>query len=296
LTLIKLNNFMAQKYIIITTARSGSQMLCEFLNNQQNIRCELEILQSHKEEKYAKMLIKAHRSYNSVDSHLKCMEILGDEPSKFVGNRNRRFIEYLKIWEDVIPTKYFGFKIFFNSHLGTSNLSLEDAITYEVFANYIKDNDIKIIHLTRDNMLLKYISTLTSLITGVHSSSSTSEINSISVEVSYEKYNKFSTELLKEKQDVFNFCLANDINVHHVTYENLTGSNYVSFYKDILKFIGADPNLFIDIKDTRIQNKKKTNIFTIRHKVSNLDQLIEEATEANDIELLDAINVELSKM
>ena len=288
---------MAKKFIIITTARSGSQMLCEFLDKQVGIRCELELLQSQKEGKYVKLFAKGGKSsYGNLESHLKCMEILGEDPSKFVGNRNRRFVEFLNIWENVVPSEYFGFKIFFGNHLGTNKLPAEDSISYVDFANYIKDNDIKILHLTRENLFLKYISALTSQITGVHSSSSTSQINSISVEVSYKSLIKFQNNLIKEKQDVSDFCSANGIDVHHVTYENLTGSSYTSYYKDILSFIGADPDLFVDIRDTPMQNKRKTNIFTIRHKVSNLDQLIEEATKANDTELLDAINVELSKM
>jgi LPS sulfotransferase NodH len=286
---------MAKKFIIITTARSGSQMLCEFLDNQLNIRCEFEILQSQKEKKHMIMYAKGRASYGCLESHNKCLEILGDDPSKFVGNRNRRFIEYLKIWEDVIPCDFFGFKVFFKHHLGTHKLSQEDAISYEDFAKYIKDNDIKIIHLTRDNTFLKYISALTSRITGVHSSSSTSEINSISVEVFYKQFNNFKDNFIEEKQSVVDFGIKNDIDIHHVTYENLTGPNHADFYKDILSFIGADPNLFIDIRDTPNQNKRKTNIFSLRHKVSNLDQLIEEATKAGDTELLDIINIELNK-
>jgi LPS sulfotransferase NodH len=286
---------MAKKFIIITTARSGSQMLCEFLDNQLNIRCEFEILQSQKEMKYRKFLVKGGASYGCLESHNKCLEILGDDPSKFVGNRNRKFIEYLKIWEDVVPCDFFGFKVFFENHLGTHKLSQEDAISYEDFAKYIKDNDIKIIHLTRDNIFLKYISAITSQITGVHSSANSISINSISVEILYDSFIKFKDNFLEEKQNVFDFCLENEIDVHHVTYENLTGPQYVDYYKGILSFIGADPNLFIDIRGTSMQNRIKTNIFPLRHKVSNLDQLIEEATKAGDIELLDIINIELSK-
>ena len=287
---------MAKKFIIITTGRSGSQMLCEFLDNQVNIRCELELLQAKKEEKHRQLLAKERNYSSRLESDVKCREILGDDPSKFVGNRNRRFIEYLKIWEDMKPSEYFGFKVFFNDHIGSSILPEEDSISYEDFTNYIKDNNIKIIHLTRDNLFLKYISALTGRITGVYSSSSTSEINSISVEVFYKKFIRFKNNLTKQKQDVFDFCSVNNIDVYHVTYESLTGPDHTTYYKDILSFIGADPNLFIDIRDTPMQKKTKTNVHSIRHKVSNLDELIEEATEANDTELLDAINVELIKM
>ena len=291
---------MAKKFIIITTARSGSQMFCEFLDKQVNMRCELELLQAKKEQKHIQLLNKSTNnrrdSHTKLNSYLKCVEILGEDPSKFVGNRNRRFIEYLKIWEDMEPSEYFGFKVFFNSHLGSNVLAEEDSISYEDFAKYIKDNDIKIIHLTRDNILLKYISGLTSQITGVHSSNNTSKINSIIVEVLYKEFTEFKNSLTKQKHDVFNFCSINGIDVHHVTYENLTGDNHATYYRDILSFIGADPNLFIDIRNTPMQKKRKTNIYTIRHKVSNLDELIEDATKANDTELLDVINVELSKM
>jgi LPS sulfotransferase NodH len=280
---------MAQKFIIITTARSGSQMFCEFLDKQVNIRCELELLQSHKERKFR------DGCRGNLEVFNQFCKILGEDSSKFVGNRNRRFREFLEIWENVVPSKYFGFKVFFKNHLGTTKLPLEDSISYKDFLQYIKDNNIKIIHLTRNNLLLKYISVKTSLITDVYSSSSTSEINSISIEVIYKDFINWRDKNIEEEQNVVNFLNNNGINYHHVTYENLIGKEYVSSYKDILEFLGEDPNLFIDIKETPIQNKKKINIFPLRHKVSNLDQLVEEATKANDTELLDIINIELTK-
>lgn len=286
---------MAKKFIIITTARSGSQMLCEFLDSQLNIRCEFEILQAQKEVKYRKFLVKGGASYGCLESHNKCLEILGDDPSKFVGNRNRKFIEYLKIWEDASPCDFFGFKVFFENHIGDFRLATEDSISYEDFLKYIKDNDIKIIHLTRDNVLLKYISHITSKITRVYSSTNTSNVNSIRIEVLYDDFVKYRQDLKNEQESVFGFCLNNNLDYHHVTYENLIGKDYVTFYKNILLHIGEDPELFVDIRDTSIQRKSKTNIFPLTHKVSNLDQLIEEATKANDTELLDIINIELNK-
>jgi len=283
---------MAKKFIIITTARSGSQMLCEFLDKQVNIRCELELLGDHKENKFQNLINKTL----DVNIENKFRDILGNDNDKFVGNRNKKFIEYLKIWEDVIYSEHFGFKVFFGNHLGTTKLPLEDAITYEAFVKYVKDNNIKIIHLTRDNLLLKYISVLTSRITGRFSVKKNNDVNSISVEVIYNDFIEWRDKIIKEEQSVVNFSNDNSIDYHHVTYEKLIGNNYIKSYKDILSFIGVDPDFFIDIRDTNKQNSKKTNIFTIRYKVSNLDQLIEEATKANDTELLDVINVELSKM
>jgi len=286
---------MAKKFIIITTARSGSQMICEFLDSQLNIRCEFEILQAQKEVKYRKFFIKGKSSYDCLESHNKCLEILGDDSSKFVGNRNKRFVEYLKIWEDVLPCNFFGFKVFFENHIGDFKLATEDSISYEIFLKYIKDNDIKIIHLTRVNVLLKYISHITSKITRVYSSTNTSNVNSIRIKVIYDDFVKYRQDLKNEQESVFDFCLNNNLDYHHVTYENLIGKDYVTFYKNILSHIGEDSELFVDIRNTSMQKKTKTNIFPLRHKVSNLDQLIEEATKANDTELLDSINIELNK-
>jgi LPS sulfotransferase NodH len=277
---------MAKKFIIITTARSGSQMLCEFLTKQENIACEYELLQSHREAKHKKGRLQSSSQFE---------EILGKDPSKFVGNRNRNFIEFLKIWEGMFSSEYFGFKVFFKSHLGTHKLSPKDAISYEDFAKYIKDYDIKIIHLTRNNILLKYISYKTSKITGVTSSSRGLEINSIGIDVIYREFNEWRSNLLKEEQSVVDFLNDNVINYHHITYENLIGEDYVNYYKDIISFIGGNPDLFVDIRKQGVQTKKKTNIHSLRFKVSNLDDLIEEATLANDLELLDTINIELSK-
>jgi LPS sulfotransferase NodH len=277
---------MAKKFIIITTARSGSQMLCEFLTKQENIACEYELLQSHREAKHKKGRLQSSSQFE---------EILGKDPSKFVGNRNRNFIEFLKIWEGMFSSEYFGFKVFFKSHLGTHKLSTKDAISYEDFAKYIKDYDIKIIHLTRNNILLKYISYKTSKITGVTSSSRGVDINSIGIDVIYREFVEWKNNLLKEEQSVVNFLNDNGIDYHHITYENLIGEDYVKYYKDILSFIGDDPNLFVDIREQGIQTKKKTNIHSLRFKISNLDDLIEQAALANDVELLDTIGIELSK-
>ena len=71
---------MVKKFIIITTARSGSQMLCEFLTMQKNIVCEYELLQAHRE-------IKFNRGKSNPLFHFK--RILGEDPSQYVGNRNR---------------------------------------------------------------------------------------------------------------------------------------------------------------------------------------------------------------
>lgn len=286
---------MAKKFIIITTARSGSQMLCEFLDKQLNIRCELELLQHHQEVKYRKLQQVKNSNSKTRKYYDRCVEILGTDYNKFVGNRNRNFVEYLKIWEELKSSKYFGHKLFFDHHLGEKKLPAVDAISYSDFLKYVKDNEIKIIHLTRDNILLKYISTITSRISGVYNSSGTSLINSGSVTVLYEDFIHYKEELLQEQQDVYNFCSENSIDCHHVTYENLIGENYVSFYKDILSFIGEDPELFIDIRDTPQQAKTKTNIYHITHKVSNLENLIKKATDANDTELLENINIQLAK-
>ena len=53
--------------------------------------------------------------------------------------------------------------------------------------------------------------------------------------------------------------------------------------------------MFIDIKKAGIQRKKKINIHSLRYKVLNLENLIQEATSANDTELLETINIELAK-
>ena len=277
---------MVKKFIIITTARSGSQMLCEFLTMQKNIVCEYELLQAHKE-------IKFNRGNSKPLFHFK--RILGEDPSQYVGNRNRNFIQYLSIWENIFPCKYFGFKVFFKSHLGTHKLPPEDAISYEDFAKYVKDHNIKIIHLTRDNLFLKYISLRTSKITGVTSSSRGREINSIGIEVVYKDFIKWKKNLIQEEKNVVDFLNRHSIDYHHITYENLIGKEYVNYYKDILSFIGEDPEVFIDIKKAGIQRKKKINIHSLRYKVLNLENLIQEATSANDTELLETINIELAK-
>lgn len=284
---------MAKKFIIIATARSGSSMLVEFLNNQLNIRCESELLQAHQEIKYLKFLKES--SHLNPEIFPRFVSTLGTDPLKLVGNRNRNFIEYLSIWESVCSSNHFGFKLFFDSHLRSSKLPKEDSIKVEDFLRYIKDNDIKIIHLTRDNILLKYVSVLTSNITGVFSSINTSQINSISVEVPYKQFIKYQRNTQKEEEDVVDFCFFNKIEYYHVTYENLIGKDYVTFYKNILQFLGEDPETFIDIRGTVRQIRVKTNIYTLRDKVSNLDDLIAEATLTDDKELLDNINTLLNQ-
>jgi len=284
---------MAKKFIIITTHRSGSQMLCEFLTNQKNIICEYELLQPDKEIKYTSLQKKAEL-FNNIEIQKKLANILGNDPSKFVINRNRNFEEYLKLWEDVVPSKYFGFKAFFEYHLKNYWLPPEDSIKLDDFLKYIKKNNIKIIHLTRDNILLKYISWLTSQVTRVSSCSWGNKINSdknniVSVNVSYDKYTKYKINLLKEEADAVCFCLLNNIEYHRVAYENLIGDDHVVFYKDIMKFLGEDPEVFIDIKDTENQNKRKANVFSLSQKVLNLGDFIKEATIADDKELLENI-------
>ena len=280
---------MAKKFIIVTTPRSGSQMLCEFLGSQKKIRCQYEILHPYKEKHLN--LIAFDR--NNLEVQRKFKILLGEDADKFIGNRNRNFIEYLKLWEEVIQSEYFGFKIFFSHHIGTNNkLPPEDHIGIGNFLKYIKDNNIKIIHLTRDDIFLKYISHKTAGITKNYNSELESiKFHSIGINVFYEEFIDYKKDLLEEEKIVFNFCLKNNIDYHHVTYENLTGKNYISFYKNIIKFLGEDPESLSDIRGTPKQRKIKTNTLTLRQKVLNIDNFIKEAEIANDIELLKSISI-----
>ena len=284
---------MAKKFIIITTARSGSQMLVEFLNKQKNIRCEDELLQMDKEEKFKNLI----RRLPNINLTSIFGDLLGEKPSRFVENRNKNFREYLEVWENVLPCKYFGFKIFFKNHIDNKLFDLEKRITQDSFLTYVKQNDISIIHLTRDNMLLKYISEQVSRITKVWTSIKSDHQNTdlVKVEIPYGKFKHFRNARLEEDQSVTDFCYQNDIKYYHTTYENLTGENYAYHYKSILEFLGEDPTIFVDINNTYNQKNKQNTFIPIECRVSNLDELVEKATKANNTEILEDIKRNLSK-
>jgi len=281
---------MAKKFIIVTTPRSGSQMLCEFLDSQKSIRCQYEIFHPYKVRPCLNLLNLAE---NNSEVRKRCEILFGSDPNQFIGNRNRNFIEYLKIWEEIKQSEHFGFKVFFSHHIGTNNkLTPGDHIGISNLLKYIKNNNIKIIHLTRNNIFLKYISHKTAGITKNYNSELESiKFHSIGINVFYKEFIEYKKDLLEEEEIVFNFCLRNNIDYQHVTYENLTGENYISFYKNIIKFLGEDPKNFFDISGTPKQKKIKTNTLTLRQKVLNIDNFINEAEIANDTELLKNISI-----
>jgi hypothetical protein len=250
-------------------------MLCEFLAEQDNIECEFELLQRHKEKKYLKFVRRKGRSQYSFS---KLMRILGPDESQHVKNRNNNFEEYLKQWEEGLPSKYFGFKIFFRSHLSDYKVPTDSSISYDRFLKYIKDNNIKIIHLTRDNLLLKYISVLTSNKIGTFSSSILQNQHGlVTVDVDYHNFIKYSNNLIIEENNVIDFCKSNNIEYHHVTYENLTSDKYQDFYKQIFEFLGEPVENFKDIKGTPVQRQTKRNIYTLKEKIANYDELLQAA-------------------
>jgi len=272
---------MPDKFIIFTTPRSGSGMLCEFLSAQQNIRCRYELL------KGTKIPV---MEFLTEDGRREMDGLLGDDPSLRVRNRNKHFKKYLQIIENSKPLKYFGFKVFYGDHIERKKISADDInISTQDFIQYIKDNNIKIIHLTRNNIFAKYISHITAKALGYYNTKRILDTDIHPVNVVYSNFIKYKQKVLKEQKTVTKLCITNYLPYLHVTYEELTGPEYANFYKTILEFLGDDPALFTDIIKSNKQRSKKVNVFTMKEKIINFDELLEQAIAAEDIDLVDLL-------
>jgi hypothetical protein len=246
-------------------------MLIEFLNNQRGVRFEHEILKNN----YITTINKILHLYKNPTVYQEIIKLTGNDPKKILYNRNLNVIKYLNLFLSVIEKPIQGFKVFYNNHIVEGNIEDE-------FLCYIKENNIKVIHLTRDNTILQFFSRKLAKIGVTNFSSKFSKFvidkyNKTNVE--YDEYTKYRNNMITEKKQVRELCETHDIPIHEVTYEQLCGVDYKKHYSEIIKYINLEPNEMNDIVVSGQQNQKKNPKYSLSEIFNNVDDFINESNK-----------------
>jgi LPS sulfotransferase NodH len=135
----KKGNKNYKKFVILSTARTGSDLLYSYLNSHPNVICFREIFGQKDSIDFGNLLTK----YRSLSKNKKTLEFRMKNPIDFL---NKYIFSF---HEDIIHAV--GFKLFYYHPNTYENWN-------EIKKYLEKDKSIKIIHLKRENLLDVYFS------------------------------------------------------------------------------------------------------------------------------------------
>jgi hypothetical protein len=261
---------MKSNFVIFASHRTGSGALTSALNAQKDIFCLKEIFKSNiLDVKYIKINMK---------------DFLGEDHSMWQKNRNENFKDFLNKLSEKSDKKIFGYK-FFPKHFKAFPNN-------EIYLNYLKENNTKIIILERKNILLKYISLLTARSIGIFTnrtrhpkSKKVYKLNP--VEIDYDEYIKYNKKIKRHLK--YNLKVIKDYNLQyiHITYEDFFGEKFIECFKKIFNLLDLNFQNFIDVrKNGDVGNHKKINIYKTQDKILNYAEFKKAAEENNDVETL----------
>lgn len=169
----------------------------------------------------------------------------------------------------------------------------ERLLTIPNYFKFLQAQNARIIFLTRNNVLLRYISRLT-VVQKTHNSMcyyknkkciDVFKLNPINIE--YNEYIKF--KLKAEEEQKKGLFMINKYNLPyiHITYEEIN-ENFDQCFNKIFDFLELDKDTIINCKqeDGIIAGHKKINVYKLEDKIINYEEFKKAAEDNNDIETL----------
>ena len=225
--------------MILGTARTGSSLLWSYLNSHPDILCMRGVFGSTNKINFGKY-------YQDLDE-----EVISPE---LVRERNKhpvQFIEKYVFKPYSKPYNAVGFKFFYNHN---RHLIDKDA----VIDYFIKNQDIKFIHLKRRNLL----ATLYSYKKSLAQNKWTTSNSDFQIQLSIVECEGYFHEI-KRQQERFDNLFAD--RTLQIIYEDLIVRTY-KILSDIQEFVGVSPaNLLTDM----VKNENKE----LRQVITNFDEL-----------------------
>ena len=205
-----------QKFIILCTGRTGSNLLCSLLQSHSNIRAFAEVLYKDPKRK------RIHWDYPGYNSE-EIWQIRERNPN--------HFIDEIVFRKFPLTVSAVGFKLFYNHGQNNNNRCIWDHL------NQIKN--LKIIHLKRENLLEQYISLKKAKATRQwinKSKNNNYQLDDFNLTIEKNDCLKHFQEVrhLEQKYDDF----FRDHHILNVSYENLV-KDYISETKKIQIFLGT---------------------------------------------------------
>ncbi len=268
-------DLMKPNFVIFSEARTGSGALTSALNYQKDIFCLKEIFRDA--DLKEKILDK-------LDSNSKFENLLGSDFSKWEKNRDKKFKDFFNLILELSNKKIFGYK-FFEKHF-------RSFLNQEIYLNFLKEINSKIIILERSNILLQYISQLTAAHIGSYccaiknkDSERVFQLNPI--EIDYNQYIRYNKKIKRQFKDKLKAVQDYGLEYINITYEDFVGEKFIECFKKIFNLLDLNFQDFVDPRnDGLIVNHKKINIYKIEDKILNYEEFKKAAEDNNDIETL----------
>jgi len=261
-------------FIIIGSQRTGSTMLCDYLNKQNDIKCHYEIflntgielssIDGNKVSVNPNILKHNFFIKRFNESHITIEDLnIANEIIQNKSNINRFTDPALLI--DILnrhnTKKNLGFKLFYYQIDMFKNFDI---------INYIKSNNIKIIHLYRENKFLQELSYQKRIHTNVSRVKQNENYNNQKINFDIQLYHKRSNghqALFEHYNQQFT---DNNILTINIAYEGLCKEKTKTL-QSIVNFITNESN-FTEISEDSLLFKKM-NVYTLQDQIENFDEV-----------------------
>ena len=264
---------MKSNFVIFAHPRTGSGALTSALNEQKDISCSKEIFKNNIfDAKYITIMA----------------NFLGEDRSMWQKNRSENFKDFLNELSEKSNKKIFGYK-FFPRHF-------KSFPNNEIYLNYLKENNTKIIILERKNILLQYISVSTARLinnytTSVKNKTSKEVFKLNPIKIDYDKYIKYNKIIKRERNEQIKVVGDYNLQYVHITYEDFTGEKFTESFEKIFHLLNLNFKDFIDVrynvrKNGDIGNHRKINVYKLQDKILNYTEFKKAAEDNNDTETL----------
>lgn len=175
-----------------------------------------------------------------------------------VGNDLKRLNLTFDCWFNAIAPDFLVGGLILDCEKSGSNKD-----NYEDFANYLISNKIKIIHLTMDELFLKFLD--------VHRALKIKQGVDIPCEFGVGDYNRFVFNSHTTNGAIFDICHEYDIPYHGVVYEDLISDKRNDCLKGLFDFLDLDFADFVNVEDSDIGADLLNPVYNAYELMSNYE-------------------------
>jgi len=262
----------ANKFIILTTQRTGSTYLRLWLNNHPEIESHGEILMPESRNKIG---FPSSISKKTIKYQLYTNYILNKLLNKYIILKilfNNYFSKEIYMYLNNLfysqnPPHYYTKHLESNIKATGFKLMYNQIENFKIIKKWIKTNKPKIIYLERADKIAQCNSKYTAKVNKLHHTSDEIELSP------YKANRSFFRKCLRRQKDIENkiklFLNKSNSEILHIYYEDFVGSNCQKTKKKILSFLSVNHNYDYDV------HLKKINKVPIKNFIKNYDEIVD---------------------
>jgi hypothetical protein len=175
-----------------------------------------------------------------------------------VGGDLKRLNLTFACWFNSMPSDFLAGGLIFDCEKGGNNKD-----DFKNFADYLINNNIKIIHLTLDELFLKFLN--------VHRAFKIKKGFDIPCKFDVGDYNRFVFNSHTNNGAIFDICHNYKIPYHGVVYEDLISDKRVDCMKGVFDFLDLDFADFVDVEDSDISADLLNPVYNASELMSNYE-------------------------